>query len=71
MLILKKGTKSEDVKRLQHLLNFKLKPCPNLTLDGDFGKSTYEAVVFYQKLNGLNSDGIVGIQLGGFYSKCL
>jgi len=65
MLILKMGMKGGDVKRLQHLLNQALKPSPNLTLDGDFGPSTRDAIINYQKLNGLNPDGVVGAQTWG------
>lgn len=30
------------------------------TVDGIFGKSTYDAVVYFQKKNGLKADGVVG-----------
>ena len=46
--------------RLQILLNQNLKPSPNLKVDGDFGKNTYEVVIKFQKLKNLKPDGIVG-----------
>lgn len=52
MTVLKKGSKGEDVKKLQTLLN--------LYPDGIFGPLTEEAVREFQKANGLTVDGIVG-----------
>lgn len=52
MKILKRGSKGEDVKRLQEAL--KLYP------DGIFGRLTEEAVVELQTKYGLTADGIVG-----------
>ena len=52
VMILKKGDKGEEVKKLQTLLG--------LTADGDFGNKTDEAVKQFQKDNGLVVDGIVG-----------
>ena len=51
------GSKGADVARLQNYLN---KYGYNLTVDGDFGTKTQEAVRAYQKNNGLAVDGIVG-----------
>lgn len=51
-MILKKGSKGEDVKKIQMLLG--------LTVDGVFGPLTEQAVKDYQKKNGLQADGIVG-----------
>lgn len=51
-MILKLGSKSEDVKILQRFL--KLKD------DGSFGKETESAVKKWQKENNLKDDGIVG-----------
>ena len=51
-MILKLGSKGENVKLLQRFL--KLKD------DGDFGPKTEAAVKKWQKANGLVSDGIVG-----------
>lgn len=51
-MILKIGTKGEEVKRLQRLLH--------LTDDGIFGEQTGKAVIEYQKAHGLVADGVVG-----------
>ena len=51
-MLLKIGSKGEDVKTLQKLL--KINP------DGDFGGGTEAAVKTWQKNNGLNPDGVVG-----------
>ena len=52
VMILKKGDKGEEVKKLQTLLG--------VTADGDFGNKTDEAVKQFQKDNGLVVDGILG-----------
>ena len=52
-MILKLGSKGEDVKHLQTLLG--LDPA-----DGDFGPKTEKAVKEYQQSHGLTVDGIVG-----------
>ena len=57
MELLKKGSKGDSVKLLQELLN---KHCFNLTVDGDFGNKTEEAVKQFQKRLNLTVDGIVG-----------
>ena len=54
---LQNGAKGSLVKTLQTLLN---KHGSRLTVDGSFGPATKNAVVAYQKLNGLVPDGIVG-----------
>ena len=51
-MLLKKGSKGDDVKQLQKLLN--------ITVDGDFGPATELAVMRFQAQNGLKTDGIVG-----------
>jgi putative chitinase len=51
-MILKVGSKGEDVKQLQQKLG--------LGADGIFGRGTEEAVKAFQLKNGLNPDGIVG-----------
>lgn len=51
-MTLKKGSKGEDVKKLQQLLK--------ITVDGDFGPKTEEAVKKFQKEHNLTQDGIVG-----------
>lgn len=52
MAVLKKGSRGEEVKKLQKLLN--------LYADGIFGPLTEERVKEFQKANGLVADGIVG-----------
>lgn len=52
MVILRKGSKGEDVKLLQKKLN--------LIEDGIFGPLTEEAVKAFQVYKGLEADGIVG-----------
>ena len=52
MQVLKYGSRGEDVKTLHRALN--------LYVDGIFGSLTKEAVVQFQKENGLVADGIVG-----------
>lgn len=51
------GSKGDDVKTLQKLLN--------ITSDGIFGKKTEEALIKYQKENGLVADGICGAKTWG------
>jgi len=57
-MLLKNGSKGDDVKKLQEKLK--------LTADGAFGLKTEEAVKAWQKANGLKDDGIVG---DGTWSK--
>ncbi len=52
MNTIRRGSKGEDVRRLQELLG--------ITADGMFGPITQAAVVAYQSANGLKADGIVG-----------
>lgn len=52
VMILKKGDKGEEVKKLQTLLG--------VTDDGIFGSDTEKAVKKFQKENNLKDDGIVG-----------
>ena len=54
---LKKGSKNDAVRLLQHKLNL---VGYNLAEDGIFGDSTLKAVKEYQIANGLSPDGIVG-----------
>ena len=51
-MILRKGSKGVEVKELQGLLH--------ILQDGVFGSITEEAVIEFQKTNGLYPDGIVG-----------
>ena len=57
-MLLKNGSKGEDVKTLQTKLG--------LTADGSFGPGTEKAVKQWQSTNGLTADGIVG---DGTWSK--
>lgn len=57
-MLLKVGSKGEDVKKLQAKLG--------LTADGSFGPGTEKAVKAWQTANGLKADGIVG---DGTWSK--
>jgi putative chitinase len=53
-MLLKNGSKGDDVKKLQEKLG--------LNADGSFGLKTEEAVKGFQLKNGLTPDGIVGPQ---------
>jgi putative chitinase len=53
-MLLKRGTKSDEVKKLQEKLG--------LSSDGDFGLKTEEAIKAFQLKNGLTPDGVVGPQ---------
>jgi len=57
-ILLKNGSRGENVKVLQRMLNEK-ENC-NLTVDGIFGSLTKSCVVQYQSHNNLSADGIVG-----------
>ena len=56
--VLKVGSKGEAVKTLQSNLNKVLGT--KLTVDGDFGSGTKDAVIKFQKKYGLSADGIYG-----------
>lgn len=58
--MLKLGSKGADVARMQTLLNSLLKPSPRLTVDGDFGKRSHDALVLFQAGRRLTADGVVG-----------
>jgi N-acetylmuramoyl-L-alanine amidase len=55
------GDEGPYVVELQSDLNIELEGC-NLTVDGDFGSLTEEAVYDYQRSRGLDADGVVGEQ---------
>jgi putative chitinase len=57
-MLLKKGSKGDDVKKLQEKLG--------LSADGNFGPGTEEAVKAFQTKSGLTPDGLVG---DGTWSK--
>lgn len=52
------GMKGENVRKVQQ----KLQQYGYLkgSVDGSFGQETYDAVVYFQKKNGLKADGVVG-----------
>ena len=56
--VLRLGSKGEDVRTLQKMLN--LVDDADLKVDGDFGKDTQSAVRSFQSNNGLKVDGIAG-----------
>ncbi len=56
---LKSGSKGPQVSALQERLNAKLKPSPELVVDGDFGSLTEQAVKDFQKQKKLEITGIV------------
>ena len=52
------GSKGEDVRKVQQkLIQYGYRTG---SADGVFGKATYDAVVWFQRKNGLNVDGVVG-----------
>ena len=57
---LKKGAKGEEVKTLQRLLVAYGFSVGKSGIDGDFGNATYTAVIAFQRMKGLDQDGIVG-----------
>ena len=57
---LKIGSKGDDVKMLQQLLQDNDFLPASAKIDGSFGKLTSQAVMKYQKANGLKADGSVG-----------
>lgn len=54
------GSKSDDVKLAQSLLNRALVPSPGLEADGHFDDKTRDAVVAFQQGEGIGADGVVG-----------
>lgn len=56
--VLRKGSKGEQVKTLQRLLNALGYNCGNV--DGDFGSKTETALKAFQKANKLTQDGVCG-----------
>ncbi len=57
---IKKGDRGVYVKKAQRLLIAKGYSCGSYGADGDFGNSTYNAVIAFQKANSLDADGIIG-----------
>ena len=58
--ILRLGADGPLVEDLQRTLNAKLNPSPGLSVDGDFGPLTEQAVIDFQKSANLPPDGEVG-----------
>lgn len=61
--VLKRGSRGNDVKAMQHFLAFVAyfnDRIPNIAVDGIFGPATEEAVKAFQREYGLTVDGIVG-----------
>ena len=56
---LKLGANGPLVEALQTALNQKLNPSPNLSVDGDFGGMTEQAVARFRRENGLDAVGFV------------
>lgn len=57
--VLKLGANGPLVEALQSALNQKLNPSPNLSVDGDFGGMTEQAVARFRRENGLDAVGLV------------
>lgn len=55
--MLRLGSKGARVRELQQLL---VRSGHSLTVDGDFGPATKEAVIAFQSINGLEVDGVAG-----------
>lgn len=57
------GDNGDEVRQLQEFLNYVgAGPVGGIAVDGDFGPQTRNALRSYQRINGLNPDGIVGPQ---------
>jgi hypothetical protein len=57
---LQKGSKGDDVKRLQEGLNRVFPAYSRLVPDGDFGNNTYAVVCEFQRRVKIHVDGVVG-----------
>lgn len=57
---LRKGAKGESVTQLQVLLISAGYPLPKYGADGSFGSETVQAVMDFQRGNGLKADGVCG-----------
>ena len=62
MANLRRGSRGQEVKKLQEALNSNLSPNPNLVTDGIFGRNTDAAVRAYQRQVHITIDGIAGSQ---------
>lgn len=54
------GSTGNEVRQVQEMLNFLVRPQPALAVDGIFGPKTRAAAVQFQSLARLSPDGIVG-----------
>lgn len=59
-VLMKQGSKGNEVKELQKRLNKEVPSIAPLVTDGDFGKKTKVKVVYYQEAHKLTPDGVVG-----------
>jgi len=60
---LRLGSSGENVRRVQEALrrlSHSIPGIPEVTVDGNFGATTEEAVRAFQRIFGLNADGVVG-----------
>ena len=57
---LKFGSRGDEVRQIQILLNGMMKPTPLLKADGHFGYKTDQLIKAFQKAKGLEADGRVG-----------
>ena len=63
--VLKLGSRGNAVLRIQERLksiSIYYPNIPNIAADGIFGPATQKAVLAFQKMMGINEDGIVGQQ---------
>lgn len=58
--LIKKGQQGEDVRKIQAKLISLGYSCGNCGADSIFGNGTYNAIIKFQRSNGLSADGIVG-----------
>jgi hypothetical protein len=58
--LIRQGSKGEDVKAVQDVLNFHIRRLAPLAVDGIFGPLTQARVIEFQKSNKLTADGLVG-----------
>jgi peptidoglycan hydrolase-like protein with peptidoglycan-binding domain len=66
MITLKLGDHGDAVQILQTLLNSYVVSAHNLRESGDFGPSTPDAVVKFQKAKGLEANGVVKFRTSSF-----
>jgi peptidoglycan hydrolase-like protein with peptidoglycan-binding domain len=58
-MFLRKGSSGPEVRDVQEVLNFLIRPAPRLYVDGVFGPPTQACVVAFQKQSRLDADGVV------------